>query len=88
LGTLVDGACEAIGRYQLSKDLCHINSIDARKALAIMMAINAREVPISQTMQEEKWSVEASLLELFRSPNWRAKYIQENFYGVNSSVKT
>jgi hypothetical protein len=83
---LVSDACAAIGRKQAWADIEHLSPLEARKALASMQDINASEVPFSQTMLEEKWTDESFLLELFRSPNWREKFIKDHCEGDNKNA--
>ena len=69
-GTMIDRlvavALQAIGRRPLWKAADHLDGPDARAAARRMEAITARSVPFADTLREEKWLAQASLVTLFR----------------------
>ena len=67
---LVGAACEAIGRRQAWDAVEHLNADEARKAARRLEHIRADHVPFAETLQESKWTTQASLLETMRQPNW------------------
>jgi hypothetical protein len=69
IGGLVGIACQAIGRRPLWQYVDHLNAKQARAAVLRMERIRRKQVPFSGTMQEEKWSMQATLLEIMRKPN-------------------
>ncbi len=71
IGALMGMACEGIARKELWKSAHHLDAAGARAAARRLESIIARRVSYAQTMQEEKWTGQASVLELFRSPTWR-----------------
>jgi len=87
IGALVGEACESIGRKQARAAVDHLSPSEAHKALAEMEDINAREVPCSQILQEEKWTGMTSLAELFRTPNWRTQFVKENYASEKKNVQ-
>jgi hypothetical protein len=71
IGMLVGIACEAIGRRQIWSYSDHLSAMEARAAARRLEGIESRQVSFAETMQEEKWSGQAGLLELMHQPNWR-----------------
>ena len=86
IGALVGYPCAGIGRQQAWNALDHLSPTEARTALETMEEINAREVPFSQIMLEEKWFDEASLLEIFHAPHWQEVYVREHDVGNTDSI--
>lgn len=71
IGGLVGIASEAIVRRELWKTVERLDAAGARAAARRLESIIARRVSYAETMQEEKWTGQASLLEILRSPTWR-----------------
>ena len=71
IGMLTGVATEVFGRLDAGKDVDHLTAMQARRAAGRLQRIIESQVPLADVMQEEKWSVQASLLEAFRSPDWR-----------------
>ena len=69
IGGLVGIACQAIGRRPLWQHVDHLDARQARTAIQRMEKIRSKSVPFSATLQEEKWSTQAGLLEILRQPN-------------------
>ncbi len=86
IGMLVGIACQALGRGRTrdaTKVIDHLSSNDARAASKRLAEIDAAQVPISQTLTEEKWSTQAGLVELTsKDHNWRRVLLGE--YGVQT----
>ena len=72
IGMLVGVACQAIGRKQAWAAANRLNATQARAATRRLEAIRTAHVPFADTLQEEEWSGQASLLELMRKHNWPA----------------
>ncbi len=70
IGMLVGVACQSIGRKQAWGTVDHLNAVQARAAARRLAQIRTHHVPFVDTLQEEKWSGQASFLELMRRPNW------------------
>ena len=70
IGMLVGEACQAIGRRHAWEAVDHLTAAQARAAARRLETIRAAHVPFSDTMQEEEWMSQGSLLELMRRPNW------------------
>jgi hypothetical protein len=71
IGMLVGIACEAIGRKQLWSYSDHLSALEARAAARRLEGIRSHQVSFAETMQEEKWSGQAGLLEVMHQSNWR-----------------
>jgi len=90
-GSNLDGAitgmmCAMKGRREAWRTVGQLNATEARRFLAVMQEINAREVPFTRVMQEEQWSDQATFSALFREPGWRGKlaeYIDEGSYHIS-----
>ncbi len=78
IGALVGYACEAIGRRPLWKLADRLSASEARTAAQRMEEqIMTRRVPFADTLQEEKWTSQAGLIELFQqgSSNFASEMI-------------
>ena len=69
IGGLVGVACSAIGRRPLWQFADKLSAEEARAAAQRIERIRTKWVPFSETMLEEKWATQASMLEMMRSPN-------------------
>jgi len=70
ISMLVGVACESIGRRQAWRDVAHLNATEARAAARRLESIRAEHVPYADSLQEDKWTTQASLLEVMRQPDW------------------
>ena len=68
IGDLVGIACQAIGRRQMWSVVEHLNAAQSRSAISRLMSIMDRRLPYTDTLQEEKWAMQANLLEVFNDP--------------------
>ncbi|HLV80775.1 MAG TPA: hypothetical protein VKT32_10855 [Chthonomonadaceae bacterium] len=84
IGGLVGIACQSIGRQQIWKTIDHLDATQARQAARRLQAILARHVPIAEVIQEEKWTGQAGLLEIFRQPDWPRELTNEMDVGNNA----
>ncbi len=75
IGKLTGIACEAIGRAALWQNYEHLSASDARAAALRLERIMTKSVPLVATLQEDKLSSLASILESMRTPGWRWKLI-------------
>ncbi len=75
IGMLVGVACQAIGRRQAWKSAGRLDAAQARAAARRLETIRAGHVPFADTLQEEEWEVQGSLLELMRKPDWPANLL-------------
>ena len=84
ISMLVGDACQSIGRKQAWSAAEHLNSAQAKAAAQRLARIRLSHVPYGDTLQEEKWSGQASLLEVMRRLDWSgalATYIFPIPYG-------
>jgi hypothetical protein len=77
IGMLVGIACQAIGRRQAWVIVDHLSANQALIAAHRLARIDALHVPYSDVLQTEKWGTQASLLEVFRQPNWTHTFFPE-----------
>lgn len=77
IGDLVGIACQAIGRYRVWDAASHLSAAQAGAAARRLEATQVRQVPFKDTLQEEKWTGQAALLEIMRRPNWRHEMASE-----------
>ena len=71
IGALVGMACQAIGRKPLWDTVDHLNAAQTHAALARLTSILERRVPFADTVEEEKRTGQALLLEIFRDDKQR-----------------
>jgi len=84
IGGLVGIACESIGRRGLWPYVDHLTEKEALEAIRRMERIRAKQVPFAETMKEEKWAMQAALMEIMRSPN-SVTTLSQNL-GMNSPL--
>lgn len=70
IGMLVGVACQAIGRKQAWKSADRLDAVQARAAARRLEVIRTGHMPFADTLQEEEWEAQASLLELMRKRDW------------------
>ena len=73
IGMLVGVACEATGRCPIWSEVSDLSATQARAAIHRLEVIQQAQVPLADTLQEEEWCTQASLLEIFHHPTWRAE---------------
>jgi hypothetical protein len=75
IGMLVGNACEEIGRKAIFQEklVDHLDSVQAKSYAKKMAQINIEHISYADTLQEEKWSTQAGLLEMFHEPISTAK---------------
>ena len=66
-GALIGISCQSIGRRQMGKIVEHLNAEQSRAAAKRLAGIMDRHVPFADSIQEEKWQVQAELMELFEN---------------------
>jgi len=64
---------QSISRVDIWQSVDHLNADQARAAIKRMIAIFAHHVPVAEVLQEDEWATQASLMEIFRKPNWRGE---------------
>lgn len=69
IGELVGIACQAIGRKQMWDSLEHLDANQAKLAVKRLEKIDSECVSMADTLTEEKYSIQASLIEVFRNSN-------------------
>ena len=84
LNMLVGVALQSIGRTDVWSTAPHLNAAQACAAAHRLETVTQAHVPFADTLQEDKWSSEASLLELFRKPDWRNEL--KTFFGNGNSA--
>ena len=75
IGRLVGTACQEIGRRDLRTWAERLTAREARSAAQRMEKIEAATTPLADVLREEKWLQLAALIEVYRSPDWRAKLL-------------
>ena len=73
LGSIIGIGCEGTGRRPLWRDVDHLNAAQARESARRLEQTLRAHVPFAETLQEEEWFNQASLLEVFRRPSWRTE---------------
>ncbi|MCW3100050.1 MAG: hypothetical protein JWL77_5668 [Chthonomonadaceae bacterium] len=68
IGALTGIACQAIGRRPLWIGIEHLNAAQSRTAITRLAHIMDKHRPYADTVQEEKWALQAGLLEIFNNP--------------------
>jgi hypothetical protein len=69
IGGLVGIACQGIGRKPMWQVVEHLDASEAKEAAQRVEKIRGNEFSYAETLQEEKWACQASILEIFRSRN-------------------
>ncbi|MDQ2800453.1 MAG: hypothetical protein M3Y13_12535, partial [Armatimonadota bacterium] len=83
LGAEFGTSCQTIGSRYTWNCIDHLTAAEAQAATRRLARIQSRHVPWAETLQEDKWLMQASLLEVMRKPNWRG-YIRDkwiNYFG-------
>ena len=75
IGMLVGAACQSIGRKHIWEAVPLLSATEARAAARGLEAIRASHVPLAETMQEEKWDVQASLRQAMQQRSWPQRLI-------------
>lgn len=75
IGMLVGVACESIGRKHAWEAVPHLSAAEARAAARRLESIRTAHVAFAETVQEEKWSTQASLREVMAQPDWASKLV-------------
>lgn len=68
---LVGNAIDAIGRKPLWSTVENANAVQSKHAVAALEEIDNSRVPFDQILQEEEWSEEASLVQIFHQKGWK-----------------
>ncbi|HLJ53600.1 MAG TPA: hypothetical protein VKT77_01100 [Chthonomonadaceae bacterium] len=68
IGGLVGVACKSIGRRTMWKVSMRLGAAGAWTALQRTQQIRAKDLSFAETMQEEKWTTQAALIEVLRDP--------------------
>jgi hypothetical protein len=79
IGDLVGIACQAIGRRPLWTTAEHLNAAQSRTAITRLTHILEKHLSYADTVQEEKWAMQAGLLEVFNNPGQL-----KTFYGESA----
>ena len=74
IGQLVGVACQAIGRRPIWSAVDRLTAAQSRSASARLESIMDRHFSFADTMQEEKWLGQSTLLELFNDPKKTATF--------------
>lgn len=73
VGTLIFSALlQRMGRNDIWPILDRVSGKEARRAAGRLGRITARQVPYADVLQEERWTVQAAMLDAFNTPDWRA----------------
>jgi len=68
IGYLVGVACQSIGRRPMWGVVDHLNAAQSRAAATRLVSVIDHHFSFADTMQEEKWLGQSTLIELFNSP--------------------
>jgi len=71
ISMLVGIAIQSIARQPAWENVPHLSTAEAGIAAHRLETIMARHVPVADIVWEDKWSMEAGLLELLQKPDWR-----------------
>ena len=74
IAALVGQAMQSMGQKQMFKVLPHLNAAECKSAARRMEKIRAMQLPYAQTLREEKWSMQASMLEILSKPDWASQF--------------
>ncbi|MEO7715429.1 MAG: hypothetical protein ABIY70_04465 [Capsulimonas sp.] len=86
---LVGVAIDAIVREPLMRSVDHLDLAGTRAALHRLQKIDANAQPYAPILQEEEWSMQAGLLEMYQKPNWRRDILQNGGFGTSpTDLKT
>ena len=88
IGSLVGIACEAIGRGRAWELTDKLSAAEAKAALKRLEKIQARRFLFAETLQEEKWFMQAGLMELFRKPDWGKQLTSTSSLGGQEEDET
>jgi hypothetical protein len=77
IGMLVGIACDAIGRRPIHESdvIDHLTSAQAKAAANRLAQIVDNEVSLATVLQNQKWFMQASILQLFSKSTWRSDLI-------------
>jgi type II secretory pathway pseudopilin PulG len=78
IGALVGIACQAIGRRPMWKIVDHLNAAQSHAALDRLASTMARRLPFADTIQEEKWTGQAGMLEVFNNSKKQAALLNSS----------
>jgi type II secretory pathway pseudopilin PulG len=67
IGALVGIGCQAIGRRPMWKVVDHLDALQTRAAIDRLTNMLDRDVPFADSLQEEKWQVQAEMMDLFHN---------------------
>ncbi len=70
-GAVIGQFIETLARAEVWPCVPHLSPAQARSAILRLQQLQKRRVPAVQTLQEEKWALQAALVLEFRDPNWR-----------------
>ena len=82
IGLLVGIACESIGRRPLWAEVGHLSEVQTQAAIRRLEVIQKEQVPFADALQEQEWTMQASLLEILRHTTWRGE-LTANLLGEN-----
>ncbi|HVF85227.1 MAG TPA: hypothetical protein VM821_04540, partial [Abditibacteriaceae bacterium] len=70
-GALIGQSLETLARAEAWACVPHLSASQSRSTVLRLQKLEKGRVPFAQTLQEEKWSLQAALVLAFRDPNWR-----------------
>ncbi len=76
LGMVVGLSCQETGARDATGRVDRLSPSGAAAAARRLAGILARRVLYADVLREEKWCADASLLELFRQPDWRVRLVE------------
>jgi hypothetical protein len=83
LGMYTSIDCQQTGRLAIWPLVSHLTASQAREAAHRLESLQAKQVPFSDTLLEDKWWTVASLLEMMRAQNWKDQYVDMEWEDEN-----
>lgn len=86
IGSLVGNAIENIGRSRIWNLYQHLNAEQSRQAALRLETLANTRYPIADTLQQDKLTGQASLMEIFRKPNWQHQMAELDSYSESYTL--
>ncbi len=83
IGLYLGASCQGLGGEHIWDALAHLNAAQARAATTRMQDIINRQTSLVDILQENKWEMQAELMDLFGHANWHQE-LAAMTYGTGS----
>ena len=87
MGTLIGQTIENMTRGRAWPAIAHLSVAQARRAQRRLQLLQNTRVPFTDTLQQEKWTIQYQMLLAFRDPNWRNTFGRDNGNASDSSTR-